>query len=90
MRRQANAGLVARLAVIDDGDVVEADAVPFSGRAFLGQTDQEMLRTDIGMAEFIGGHEGAAERILHARRHADLRDNLGDDRLSARLLRIRH
>ena len=31
-----------------------------------------MLRTDIGMAEFIGGHEGAAERILHARRHADL------------------
>ncbi|EXT64758.1 hypothetical protein J813_3960, partial [Acinetobacter sp. 25977_10] len=24
------------------------------------------------MAEFIGGHESAAERILHARRHADL------------------
>ncbi len=24
------------------------------------------------MAEFIGGYEGAAERILHARRHADL------------------
>ena len=40
--------------------------------AFLGQTDQEMLWTDIRMAEFIGGHEGAAERILHARRHADL------------------
>ncbi len=40
--------------------------------AFLSQTDQEMLWTDIRMAEFIGGHEGAAERILHARRHADL------------------
>ncbi len=40
--------------------------------AFLGQTNQEMLWTDIRMTEFIGGHEGAAERILHARRHADL------------------
>ncbi|GCY86220.1 hypothetical protein HmCmsJML149_02033 [Escherichia coli] len=40
--------------------------------AFLGQPNQEMLRPDIRVAEFVGGHESTAERVLDPGRHADL------------------
>ncbi|CAJ0899858.1 hypothetical protein R77569_04982 [Ralstonia mannitolilytica] len=31
-----------------------------------------MLRADIGVAQFVGGHESTAECVLDAGRHADL------------------
>ena len=51
---------------------VAAQQVSGQPFAFLGQTDQEMLRPDIRVAEFIGGHESTAERVLDPGRHADL------------------
>jgi hypothetical protein len=51
---------------------VAAQQVGCQAFAFLGQADQEMLRPDIRMAEFVGGHESTAERILDTWRHADL------------------
>jgi hypothetical protein len=40
--------------------------------AFLGQTDQKMLRPDIGMAQLVRGDEGAVQRVFQARADADL------------------
>ena len=52
-------------------EAVTAQQVGGQAFAFLGQPDQEMLRADIGVAEFVGCHESAAECVLDAGRHAD-------------------
>jgi hypothetical protein len=38
---------------------------------FLGKADQQVLGTDIGMAEFVRGDEGPVQRVLQARTDAD-------------------
>ena len=53
-------------------EAVTAQQVGRQTFAFLGEPDQEMLRPDIRVAEFVGGHESTAERILDTWRHADL------------------
>ena len=45
-------------------EAVTAQQVGHQTFAFLGEPDQEMLRPDIRMAEFVGGHESTAERVL--------------------------
>ena len=53
-------------------EAVTAQQVGRQTFAFLGEPDQEMLRPDIRVAEFVGGHESTAERVLDPGRHADL------------------
>jgi hypothetical protein len=45
-------------------EAVTAQQVGRQTFAFLGEPDQEMLRPDIRVAEFVGGHESTAERVL--------------------------
>ena len=52
-------------------EAVTAQQVGRQTFAFLSEPDQEMLRPDIRVAEFVGGHESAAERVLDPGRHAD-------------------
>ena len=40
--------------------------------AFFGESDQQVFRADIGMAQLVRGDEGAVQRILQTRADADL------------------
>lgn len=52
-------------------EAISAQQVGRQSFAFLCQADQEVLRADIRVTQFVGRHESTTQCILDARRHAN-------------------